>query len=150
MISRLASAERYDVTHAVPRWLASAAAATIFIGALTYAFVEITQGPRPVEAPGFLTRVNDGQMQIAAYVPPTHPEFAISGERATVIFPDGSERIAVIARPAESGLALPHREMYGDVQLGTLVRMEFIDEGADAPMLAGLPVKVHFESPRPR
>src|SRR5437868_15542093 len=141
MISRFTSSERAFSAHTAPRWLAPFMVASVIGGAAVYGLIEVTQAPRAIEAPGFLTPVGDGQMEIAAYVPPTHPEYAINGARATVIFPDGSERVAKIASGDAGAPALPHAEMLGDAQLGTLVRMEFDDArpATGGTMVEGLP-----------
>ena len=148
MISRLVSGERFVTAQTAPRWLVPLAFAIALAAAALYGVLEVAQAPGIVEAPGFLTPMDDGQMQIAAYVPLMHPEYAMSGARARVIFPDGSERTAAIAPVDEGAPPLPHQEMLGDDQLGTLVRMEFVDASSAArmPMVEGLPVKLHFEA----
>jgi hypothetical protein len=134
--------------------------------AALYFSVRIAHAPPPIEAPGFLVSVDpsealadgnaplaappvtDDDLHIAAYIPVAHLEYSERGMRATVIFPDGSRRIAETADMDELGPQLPNRDLYGDETLGVLVRMDFVDgearAGSERRLRDGLPVKLRF------
>ena len=129
------------------------------LGAALFFTIRIAQGPSTVEAPGFLLSIDQlergtprDELHVAAYVPPTHPEYAHGGARATVIFPDGSRRTAETAEL--TGASLDLDELIGDDSLGLLVRMDFVDGdatvGSEERMRGGLPVKVRFHAIAPR
>jgi hypothetical protein len=134
--------------------------------AALYFSVRIAQAPPAIEAPGFLVSIDpsevivaenpplapaspsDEELHIAAYIPVAHLEYTERGMRATVIFPDGSRRVAETADMDDLGPQLPNRELYGDETLGVLVRMDFVDgearAGSEQRLRDGLPVKLRF------
>ncbi|HSW12551.1 MAG TPA: hypothetical protein VLI06_06895, partial [Solimonas sp.] len=72
-----------------------------------------------------------------------------SGLRGTVMFPDGSHRLAEVTETPEVARELPraHLQAFGSGEVGVLVRMRFLDEQAAlAGASNGLPIKVRFDN----
>jgi multidrug resistance efflux pump len=90
-----------------------------------------------------------GEMHIDAYIPPKNGIYAAPGMRATVVFPDGSRREAVVADVPQIATEVPKAQsaLLGEAEMGVLVRMQLLDrsEVAQRPLTDGLPVKVEFE-----
>jgi multidrug resistance efflux pump len=92
---------------------------------------------------------DNGELRIDAYVPPKYVQYARNGLRATVVFPDGSRRPALVTDVPEVTQEVPgaHPEMFGNRDVGVLVRMKFLDGRFGRSALTnGLPVKVRFEN----
>lgn len=90
-----------------------------------------------------------GEMHVDAYIPPKHAIYAVPGVRATVIFPDGVRRRALVSDVPQVAAAVPKTQsaLLGESDMGVLVRMQLLDGGADQPQLTdGLPVRVEFEN----
>jgi multidrug resistance efflux pump len=90
-----------------------------------------------------------GEMHIDAYIPPKNGVYAAPGMHATVVFPDGSRRDAVVADVPQIATEVPKAQsaLLGEAEMGVLVRMQLLDrsEVAQRPLTDGLPVKVEFE-----
>jgi len=90
-----------------------------------------------------------GEMHVDAYIPPKNAIYAAPGLRATVVFPDGSRREAVVADVPQIAAEVPKAQsaLLGEAEMGVLVRMQFADprETGQRPLTDGLPVKVEFE-----
>ena len=89
------------------------------------------------------------ELHLDAYVPPKYSQYARTGLHATVIFPDGRHRPAVVTDVPEITQEIPtaHPEMFGSREVGVLVRMKFVDAGVgQAALTDGLPVTVRFEN----
>lgn len=91
-------------------------------------------------------------LHIDTYIPPKHADYAAPGMRATVLFPDGSQRAAMVTDVPRVATQVPRPQnpaFLGDTPMGVLVRMQFVD-APDAvrhpPLTDGLPVKVQFQS----
>ncbi len=91
-----------------------------------------------------------GEMHIDAYIPPKHAIYAAPGMRATVIFPDGARRRALVADVPQVAAEVPKAQsaLLGEAEMGVLVRMQLLDGNpADQrPLSDGLPVRVEFEN----
>lgn len=92
-----------------------------------------------------------GEMHIDAYLPPKDSIYAVPGMQATVVFPDGSRRGAVIADVPQIAAEVPKAQsaLLGEAEMGVLVRMQLSDARNPAgqrPLTDGLPVKVEFEN----
>lgn len=88
-------------------------------------------------------------LHLDAYVPPKYSQYARDGLRATVVFPDGRQRLAQITDVPEITQEIPiaHPEIFGAREVGVLVRMKFLDDGTgQAALIDGLPVTVRFEN----
>lgn len=90
-----------------------------------------------------------GEMHIDAYIPPKNGIYAAPGMRATVVFPDGTRRGAVVADVPQIATEVPKAQsaLLGEAEMGVLVRMQFVDarDTGQRPLTDGLPVKVEFE-----
>ncbi len=89
------------------------------------------------------------ELHLDAYVPPKYSQYARAGLHATVIFPDGRRRPAMVTDVPEITQEIPsaHPEMFGEHEVGVLVRMKFLDSGpGQAALTDGLPVTVRFDS----
>lgn len=92
-----------------------------------------------------------GEMHIDAYIPPKHAIYAAPGLRASVIFPDGTRRRAVVADVPQVATEVPKAQsaLLGESEMGVVVRMQLL-EAADGkqqqPLTDGLPVKVEFDN----
>lgn len=90
-----------------------------------------------------------GEMHIDAYIPPKNGIYAAPGMHASVVFPDGSRRDAVVSDVPQIATEVPKAQsaLLGEAQMGVLVRMQLLDksEVAQRPLTDGLPVKVEFE-----
>jgi multidrug resistance efflux pump len=92
---------------------------------------------------------DNGELRIDAYVPPKYVQYARNGLHATVVFPDGTRRPAQVTDVPEVAQEIPsaHPEMFGNRDVGVLVRMKFLDSSFGKTALTnGLPVKVRFET----
>lgn len=92
-----------------------------------------------------------GEMHIDAYIPPKDSVYAVPGMQATVVFPDGSRRGAVIADVPQIAAEVPKAQsaLLGEAEMGVLVRMQLSDAHSPVgqrPLTDGLPVKVEFEN----
>lgn len=92
-----------------------------------------------------------GEMHIDAYLPPKDSIYAVPGMQATVVFPDGSQRTAVIADVPQIAQEVPKAQsaLLGEAEMGVLVRMQLTDTHTAAgqrPLTDGLPVKVEFQN----
>lgn len=92
-----------------------------------------------------------GEMHIDAYLPPKDSVYAVPGMQATVVFPDGSRRGAVIADVPQIAAEVPKAQsaLLGEAEMGVLVRMQLSDARSPVgqrPLTDGLPVKVEFEN----
>jgi multidrug resistance efflux pump len=91
-----------------------------------------------------------GEIHIDAYIPPKHGIYAAPGMAATVIFPDGMRRRALVADVPQIAAEVPKAQsaLLGEAEMGVLVRMQLVDAaGADQrPFTDGLPVRVEFEN----
>jgi multidrug resistance efflux pump len=91
-----------------------------------------------------------GEMHIDAYIPPKHAIYAAPGRRASVIFPDGTRRRAVVADVPQVAAEVPKAQsaLLGEAEMGVVVRMQLLDarDGAQRPLTDGLPVKVEFDN----
>ena len=115
-----------------------------FISPVLYVILRLVYSP-VIEAPGYIVP-GTPELHVAAYVPPSHAEYAKPGQKATVLFPDGvhrDARITDVAKAAEREVPLSDSR----TRLGVLVRMDFVDS-ADAHDAAdvqgGLPVQIRF------
>jgi multidrug resistance efflux pump len=90
-----------------------------------------------------------GEMHVDAYIPPKNGIYAAPGMRATVVFPDGTRREAVVADVPQITAEVPKAQsaLLGEAEMGVLVRMQFADarDTGQRPLTDGLPVKVEFE-----
>ncbi len=90
-----------------------------------------------------------GEMHIDAYIPPKNGIYAAPGMRATVVFPDGTRRSAVVSDVPQVATEVPKAQsaLLGEAEMGVLVRMQFADarDTGQRPLTDGLPVKVEFE-----
>ncbi len=90
-----------------------------------------------------------GEMHVDAYIPPKNGIYAAPGMRATVVFPDGSRREAVVSDVPQIAAEVPKAQsaLLGEAEMGVLVRMQFADaqQTGQRPLTDGLPVKVEFE-----
>jgi multidrug resistance efflux pump len=90
-----------------------------------------------------------GEMHIDAYIPPKNGIYAAPGMHASVVFPDGSRRDAVVSDVPQIATEVPKAQsaLLGEAEMGVLVRMQLLDrsEVAQRPLTDGLPVKVEFE-----
>ena len=90
-----------------------------------------------------------GEMHIDAYIPPKNGIYAAPGMRATVVFPDGTRRDAVVSDVPQVATEVPKAQsaLLGEAEMGVLVRMQFADARGTGqrPLTDGLPVKVEFE-----
>ena len=89
------------------------------------------------------------ELHLDAYVPPKYSQYARTGLHASVIFPDGRRRSAVVTDVPEITMEIPsaHPEMFGSREVGVLVRMKFLDAGTtQAALTDGLPVTVRFDN----
>ena len=92
-----------------------------------------------------------GEIHIDAYLPPKDSLYAVPGLQATVKFPDGSRRSAVIADVPQVAAQVPKAQsaLMGEAEMGVLVRMQLTDAHTVAgqrPLTDGLPVRVEFEN----
>ncbi|WP_162932118.1 HlyD family secretion protein [Solimonas sp. K1W22B-7] len=90
-----------------------------------------------------------GELHIDTYVPPKYAEVARSGQRGTVVFPDGSRREAEVASVPEVAREMPagYSQPFGGNPVGVLVRMRFVDgEVMHGRISNGLPIRVRFEN----
>jgi multidrug resistance efflux pump len=92
-----------------------------------------------------------GEMHVDAYIPPKDSVYAVPGMQATVVFPDGSRRGAVIADVPQIAQEVPKAQsaLLGEAEMGVLVRMQLTDthtEAGQRPLTDGLPVKVEFQN----
>jgi hypothetical protein len=138
---------RAKVRKPVTRWRWYFIVLLIVTSPVLYYIGQIAYSSMVVEAPGFLH-----QQRIAAYIPPAHEDYAVAGQRATVIFPDGSRRLAEVVDVPQVKRQIPISEpSYGNAQIGVLVRMSLVDDADKRSvrrMIEGLPVRVRFESRR--
>jgi multidrug resistance efflux pump len=89
------------------------------------------------------------ELNLDAYVPPKFSQYARTGLHATVIFPDGRRRQAMVTDTPEITQEIPsaHPEMFGSREVGVLVRMKFLDSPLGQTALTdGLPVTVRFDN----
>lgn len=92
----------------------------------------------------------DGALHIDAYIPPKDSLYAAPGVNATVVFPDGTSRQAVVTEVPQIAAEVPKAQsaLLGEAEMGLLVRMQFADSGVinQRPLTDGLPVKVEFHN----
>lgn len=90
-----------------------------------------------------------GEMHVDAYIPPKNGIYAAPGMRASVVFPDGTRRDAIVTDVPQVAAEVPKAQsaLLGEAEMGVLVRMQFVDarDTGQRPLTDGLPVKVEFE-----
>lgn len=89
--------------------------------------------------------VSQDQTSINGFLAPRYADYAVVGQSATVTFPNGDKKKAVISEIPELTSRLPGdaSSVFSKRPVMILVKLEF-DEPPLAPLPAGLPVKLRF------